>query len=191
MITPINAVAPIIYDELYVRNAVGLKNVELCPFLKYMDECEHLLQQRRIQTPPYLKDSYKFAPLAGIVGAILGGLMTGGLGFTAFFCGIGGLALSGEKVPKLKAAKEKLSMRISRVAQKIALIQNERFNLTYSSDARQLELAQSHFERVLSNYQRKLSKKYSFDSDSDSDTETVSLLNTEYNVSLFTFGERR
>lgn len=176
MIIPINTVAPIIYDELYARNAIGLQGVTLCPFLNTMDEYEERLQQRRIQSPPHLKDTYKFTPRAGAAGILaftIGGFVTGGIGFTAILLGLGGLALGGDMVPELKAAEENLSARILRVAQKIDLIRQARFNTNHPYlDARQLELAKAHFERVLSNYQRKLTRenRLFYDSDSDSDS---------------------
>ncbi len=189
MIIPVDTIAPIIYDELYAKNAIGLQGVELCPFLKEMDEREHCLQQRRIQLPPYIKDSYTFAPIAGIVGAILGGLVTGGFGFTAFLCGMSGLALSGKKVPKLKAAKEKLPERISRVIQKITRIQYQRFLPHSASDEGQLRLAQSHFEKVLRSYQKQLAKKDRFFYDSDSDSDNVVTVALIDNINI-NFGQR-
>ncbi|CUI17619.1 hypothetical protein PNK_2015 [Candidatus Protochlamydia naegleriophila] len=190
MIIPINTVAPISYDELYVRNAIGLTNVALCPFLQNMDEGEYIQQQTRMQTPPQPKKSFKFAPLAGIVGAAVGGFFSGGLGFVALACGVGGLALTAKEVVELKAAKEKLLTRMARVSQKISLIQQERFKLHNHSDARQLKLAQEHFENVLRGYETKLLRKYRCDYDSDSDEALYSVNYRGCNFS-FNFGERR
>lgn len=160
-------------DEMFVKNADGLKNVPLCPFLRDMDEQEHVIQTiyegdlpraTQEQREDFECCNKRFdrrirqIVVDSSAGAILSGLALAAAAGPILVLGCGVLGVVAVHMRVLDwVAREHGGIdagrpRINRLARKIENIIEKQQHLDHTADADQLNKSRDHFQKKVDRY---------------------------------------